>query len=97
MRHLFDGCLVKLLVKFNLLLVLVFGFGLGLIAFEARAFLERQATAQVLNQAGLMAASASATRAYTEQQVSPLLERTAAHATEFLPQFNPLFCGYRDL
>ena len=80
-------------MKFNLLLIVVFGLGLALIAFEARGFLGRQATAEVIEQAGLMAASASATRAYTEHQVSPLLERTAAHANSFLPQTIPFFAA----
>ena len=57
---------MKLLVKFNLLLIVVFGLGLFVIAYQARSFLQQQAQAEVLRQAGLMAASASATRNYTE-------------------------------
>lgn len=85
--------IVKLLLKFNLLFVLVFGLGLALIAFEARSFLDRTAQTEVLREAGLMAASASATRMYTEQQVSPLLEKTSLHATNFLPQTIPFFAA----
>ncbi len=82
---------MKLLLKFNLLLLAVFGIGLALIYVEAHSFLQRQAEAEVLHEAGLMAASASATRAYTEHDVSPLLEKTAAHTATFLPQTIPFF------
>lgn len=84
---------MKLLLKFNLLFFVVFCLGLALIAFEARAFLDREAQTEVLREAGLMAASASATRAYTEEQVSPLLVKTAAHAATFLPQTIPFFAA----
>ena len=62
---------MKLLVKFNLLLIVVFGLGLFLIAYQARTFLQEQAQAEVLRQAGLMAASASR---------HPELHRTLHHA-----------------
>jgi HAMP domain-containing protein len=84
---------LKLLVKFNLLLIAVFGLGLFLIAYEARGFLQKQAQAEVLREAGLMASSAGATRSYTEHYVTPLLEKTAEHATSFLPQAIPFFAS----
>ena len=84
---------MKLLVKFNILLLAVFGLGLLLISFEARAFLEKQAQTEVLRQAALMAASATATRNYTETEVSPLLEKTVEHTTNFLPQTIPFFAA----
>lgn len=84
---------MKLLFKFNLLLFAVFGLGLGLIAITARSFLERQARADVLRQAGLMSASANATREYTDHDITPLLEPVAEHATLFLPQTIPFFAA----
>ncbi|HEY0786956.1 MAG TPA: DUF3365 domain-containing protein [Acidobacteriaceae bacterium] len=84
---------MKLLAKFNILLILIFGLGLGLIALRSRSFLQKEAEAQVLSEAQLMAASASATRDYTEQDVSPLLEKTAEHASSFLPQTIPFFAA----
>jgi HAMP domain-containing protein len=84
---------LKLLVKFNILLIVVFSLGLALISLEARSFLERQAQTEVMHEAALMAASATATRNYTEQEVSPLLEKTAEHATIFLPQTIPFFAA----
>ncbi len=82
---------MKLLLKFNLLLLLVFGLGLASIAVEARGFLQKQAREQVLREAGLVSASATATRNYTEEDVTPLLAKTAEHATGFLPQTIPFF------
>lgn len=84
---------LKLLAKFNLLLIVIFGIGLGLIALNSRSFLQKDAQEQVLSEAQLMAASASATRDYTEHNVSPLLAKTAEHATNFLPQTIPFFAA----
>jgi HAMP domain-containing protein len=84
---------LKLLVKFNLLLIVVFGVGLLLIAYEAQSFLQDQAQAEVLRQAGLMAASALATRNYTEHYITPVIEKTTEHATTFLPQAIPFFAS----
>ncbi len=65
---------MKLLAKFNLLLIVVFGFGLALIAVNARNFLMDGAKRVVLNQAELMAASSRATRDYTEEEINPVLK-----------------------
>ncbi len=84
---------MKLLVKFNLLLIAVFGVGLFLISFAARAFLQKQAQSEVLREAALMSASASATSGYTEKNISPLLEKTPEHAAIFLPQTIPFYAA----
>jgi methyl-accepting chemotaxis protein len=84
---------LKLLAKFNLLLIVVFGLGLLLIAQNANKFLMEDAQKQVLQQAELMAASSSATRDYTEQELGPLLEKTPEHATTFLPQTIPFYAA----
>ena len=84
---------MKLLWKFNLLLLVVFGLGLGLIALEAQGFLQRQAAAEVVQQAGLMSASANATRNYTDHDVTPLLVSTAEYYENFLPQTIPFFAA----
>ena len=80
---------MKLLTKFNLVLILVFGLGMYLISHYAYNFLMGSAREQVLGQAQLMAASASATKDYTEDQVSPILEKTPQNNTDFLPQTIP--------
>jgi len=82
---------VKLLAKFNLVLILVFGLGMYLISHYAYAFLMNDARQQVLEQAQLMAASASATKDYTVDQVSPILEQTPKHNADFLAQTIPFY------
>lgn len=84
---------VNLLWKFNILLFVVFGLGLASIAFEAHSFLQHQAQEDVTRQAGLMAASAKATRTYTEQDVSPLLQKVADQTNTFLPETIPFFAA----
>src|SRR5271170_2077908 len=84
---------MKLLVKFNLLLIVVFGLGLLLIAINARGFLLADAKKVVLNQAELMAASSRATRDYTEEEISPILENTPEHKNDFLPQTIPFYAA----
>ena len=80
---------MKLLTKFNLVLILVFGVGIGLIAYFARGFLMDDARQQVLEQAELMTASAGATENYTNEHVSPVLEKTPQHASTFLAETIP--------
>jgi HAMP domain-containing protein len=84
---------MKLLAKFNLLLIVVFGLGLVLIAINARRFLLEDAKATVFGQAKLMAASSKATRDYTDQEISPVLENTPEHKNEFLPQTIPFYAA----
>ncbi len=84
---------MKLLAKFNLLLIVVFGLGFTFIAIGARSFLMDDSKKEVLNQAELIAASASATREYTEEEISPLLENSPQHAKVFLPQTIPFYAA----
>jgi HAMP domain-containing protein len=71
----------------------VFALGLAVIAYEARSFLQQQAQAEVLREAGLMAASALATRNYTDHYITPVIEKTTEHSTSFLPQAIPFFAS----
>jgi len=82
---------MKLLGKFNLVLIVVFGVGICLVSYFARQFLMNDARQQVMRQAELLSASASATKDYTDQQVSPVLVTTAQHNTDFLPQTIPFY------
>lgn len=84
---------MKLLVKFNLLLVGVFALGLVSTWFEARGFLQKQAQDEVLREAGLLAASASATRVYTEEAVTPYLAKAGERDNVFLPQTIPFYAA----
>jgi len=84
---------LKLLAKLNLVLILVFSLGMFLIAHYARNFLMEDARQTVLQQAELMAASAAATKDYTDQEVSTLLEQTPQHNSNFLPQTIPFYAA----
>jgi len=84
---------VTLLLKFNLVFIVVFGLGMSLISYNAHNFLMANARQQVLQQAELMSASASATKNYTDQQVSPLLETDPHHDTMFRPQTIPFYAA----
>lgn len=84
---------MKLLTKFNLVLILVFGLGMYLISHYAYNFLMADARQQVLQQAQLMAASASATKDYTDEEVSPILEKTPQHNSSFLAQTIPFYAA----
>jgi HAMP domain-containing protein len=88
---------MKLLSKFNILLIFVFGLGMALIATNARSFLLDDAKKSVLSQAELVAANASATRDYTEDEVSPILENTPDHKDLFLPQTIPFYAATATL
>jgi len=82
---------LKLLVKFNILLVVVFVLGLGSTYYEGRLFLQEQAKNSVLREAGLLATSATATRVYTEESVTPYLAKAGDQDNVFLPQTIPFF------
>lgn len=84
---------MKLLAKFSLIFVLVFGAGLGLAAYFARSFLRQNATQQVLQNAELMMETALAMRSYTTQQIAPVLTRDEARRKAFFPQTVPAFAA----
>jgi len=84
---------MRLLVKFNLILILVFGSGMAAAAYFARDFLEQTAHEQVLQQARLMMGSASAMRTYTSKQVGPLLQQHQAQVNTFLAQTVPAYAA----
>jgi protein-histidine pros-kinase len=84
---------MKLLTKFNLVLLVFFGASGVVISHLAYQFLMRNAREQVLQQAELMMASAKSTRDYTSEQVKPLLLKNPEHETNFLPQTVPAFAA----
>jgi HAMP domain-containing protein len=84
---------VKLLAKFNLILVLLFGSGMLLISRLAYDFLKQNARAQVLQQAQLMVESARAMRDYTGEELEPLLLDSSEADTKFLPQIIPFYAA----
>jgi len=84
---------LKLLAKFNLLLILLFAVGLLLVSQLSRSFLEENAREQTLQQAKLMISGARSTRDYTEQELDPLLEHTPESKKRFLPQAIPFYAA----
>jgi HAMP domain-containing protein len=81
---------MKLLMKFNLILLLLFGSGLFLVSYLAHQFLLDNARKQVLQQAQLMVESARSTREYTSQELKPLLMRVPDEP-EFIRQTVPAY------
>jgi protein-histidine pros-kinase len=82
---------MKLLLKFNLVFLVVFVVGLGASAVVSRDLLLRNAREEIVDHARLMAEKAGAVRAYTSQQVTPLLETQMKYT--FLPQSVPTFAA----
>lgn len=82
---------MKLLARFNLIFILVFGVGTIVAVWLAYIFLRNDAKQQVLAQANLMMETTLATRAYTTHQIKPLLEKVQAHDAIFLPQTVPAY------
>jgi methyl-accepting chemotaxis protein len=84
---------LKLLAKFNILLILLFGTGLWLVSQLSHRFLEQNAREQTLQQAKLMISGARSTRDYTEQELDPLLVTSPENAKRFLPQTIPFYAA----
>jgi HAMP domain-containing protein len=77
---------MKLLTKFTLILLAVFGAGLALSGYVAYGFLRQDAQEQVVEQARLMMQTMLAARTYTGKQIQPLLTGLQEHDRSFLPQ-----------
>lgn len=84
---------MKLLAKFNLAFIIVFGCGLAFAAYLSHQFLQEDARNQVLRQAALMMETAQASRSYTNQQLKPLLEAEQRTKNIFIPQTVPAFAA----
>lgn len=84
---------MRLLLKFNLILIVVFGVGTAAAAYFARSFLQQTAHDQVVQQARLMMGSAGAVRTYTSKQVGPLLQEHQARIDTFLAQTVPAYAA----
>ena len=82
---------MKLLLKFNLIFLVVFGLGMiptGLLFYQ---FLLNEARDQVVEQARLMMQTTASTRWYTTTQIKPLLETRKELNRAFLPQTVPAY------
>ncbi|MEE9598673.1 MAG: DUF3365 domain-containing protein [Acidiferrobacterales bacterium] len=65
---------MKLTLKFNLVLILVFSVGLAITALLSWNILQQNAKKEVTERAGLMMESALAVRGYTVSEIRPLLK-----------------------
>jgi methyl-accepting chemotaxis protein len=84
---------MKLLTKFNLVLLVFLGACGVIIAQLAYNFLMQNARDQVVQQAELMMAGARSTRDYTSNELKPLLLKNPDHITIFLPETVPAFAA----
>ena len=80
---------MKLLVKFNLVLLLVFVVGLVITGFLSYRLLQQNAKAEIMENARIMMEAAIAVRTYTATQIKPLLETQMKYS--FLPQSVPAY------
>ena len=80
---------MKLIVKFNLVLFLIFAVAFAATGFVVDNLLERNAKQEIEENARIMIEAALAVRAYTNTQIKPLLETQLKYA--FLPQSVPAF------
>ncbi len=82
---------MKLTVKFNLVLILVFAIGLGITGVLSWNILQENARKEVIERAGLMMEAALAVRSYTVSEIRPLL--ALQMTKEFLPQSVPAYAA----
>src|SRR5690348_15217427 len=82
---------MKLLARFNLIFIAIFGVGTLVAVWFAYLFLRNDAQQQVLGQAKLMMETTLATRSYTTKQIRPLLNRLQRRNDAFLPQTVPAY------
>src|SRR5262250_3854942 len=80
---------MKLLLKFNLVLLVVFAIGLVTTGFVCRRLLQQNAKAEIMENARIMMEAAVAVRTYTATQIKPLLETQIKYT--FLPQSVPAY------
>lgn len=80
---------MKLLLKFNVVLFLVFAIGLVTTGFVCRRLLQQNAKAEIMENARIMMEAAIAVRTYTATQIRPLLETQMKYS--FLPQSVPAY------
>ncbi len=80
---------MKLLVKVNIVMVIVFLIGLAASYTVAERLLQQNARSEIQDNARIMMESALAVRAYTVSQIKPLLETQIRY--KFLPQTVPSY------
>jgi protein-histidine pros-kinase len=84
---------MKLLAKFNLVLLLVMGASFGLAVWHAHRYLRNDAREAVVQQARLIMETMRSARDYTTKQIKPLLQNQQEHLRAFLPQTVPAYAA----
>jgi len=84
---------MRILIKFNILLILVFAVSIGITAYVAHNFLQDNARQEVIQQARLMMGAAGGMRSYTSKQVGPLLAQHESDSKSFPPQRVPAYAA----
>src|SRR5438270_5358596 len=82
---------MKLLTRFNLVFIVIFGIGTALAVWLAYVYLRNDAKDHVLEQAKLMMETTLANRQYTTEQIKPLLDKVQQNDAVFLPQTVPAY------
>jgi protein-histidine pros-kinase len=82
---------MKLILKFNLVLIGIFAFGFLVAGYVSYSALQASAREEVLQNARLMLEAALSARNYTTAQVKPLLETQMNY--RFLPQSVPAYAA----
>jgi HAMP domain-containing protein len=85
---------MKLLIKINLVMGAVFAAGLAIAGVLSYKLLENNAQNEVIQQARIMMHSAQAVRAYTVNEVKPLLDEGMKKV--FLPQSVPAYAATQN-
>ena len=85
---------MKIMAKFNAVLVSVFLIGLLVAGFTSYSVLHGNARDEVIRHAGIMMGGAMAIRGYTIREIKPLL--SAQLKREFLPQTVPAYAARRN-
>jgi HAMP domain-containing protein len=88
---------MKLLTRFNLLFIVIFGLGMAVSVWLANEFLQREAEDRVHAEAELIGETASATRQYAEQQIKPLMTKLQKRDATFLVQSVPTYSSIQVL
>src|SRR5262245_46655527 len=86
---------MKLLVKFNLILLIVFAIGTVVTAYASRELLQRNARSEIYENAKLPVHRALAVREYTSTNIAPLLETQIRY--EFRPEMVSAFSAIEVL
>jgi len=82
---------MKLMWKFNIVLLAVFAIGFAVTAFISYGVLQANAREEILDNARVMMESALSSRSYTNTQIKPLLETQLKYS--FLPQSVPAYAA----